>query len=691
MRSVFRQRAYWSGLVVVFVTALLPRLLEPVTRYLLWYERSVRFWDALAAHDWSGTYQQYHPGVTTMWLAGAGLRIYSVVNGVSSDELLNPPVLETGLRSYPVDAGVAVLAIFISLDILLCAWASSRLWGRRVGIVAGLLLALDPFHLARSKVLHVDAVLATTMAVSVLFWIAYVRDRRRFDLALSGVFAGLAFLTQTSSVSLIAFTSVILVHSEVWPPHEGPLETQSGGSSRILLRIAGPLLTWGLIASVTFVVLWPAMWTNPLTTLSKMVERTMFHVETAHYNPGFFAGEVVEGALSPLFYLATIAFKTTMVTLPSAVVAVIIVLLCRERPGAKTVIWVLAFISFYAVGMMLGARKEMRYLLPVFPGVAILAAYGLVHGSSWLKSSTAPAVPRHLDLWFVAGMVVMQAALVLPHHPYYGTHHNVALGGSRAAAEILPLGTQGEGMDLAAQYLNTTYPGADALTVAVQGDGYLFRRNFVGNTVAIDEPHADFRVFSIRYTQRRIGVESWGAIWEDLSATEPAWSVSFDGVPYAWVYPTYARDPSAFEIEHPVDVTLGGSIRFLGYNLNSDVVAAGHPIAVTLFWQRVAATPLDLHVFVHLMDEDSQLASQHDGIPGASKRPTWAWKEMETVVDEHGLPTDATMTPGVYSLWAGLYDFATGSRATVAGPESLVLPDGRVALGTILVVPRTGS
>ena len=76
MRGKGRSYVLWCGLVVVFLLALFPRLFYPASRYDLWYNRSVRFWDALLMGDLSGTYQQYHPGVTTMWIAGFGLRMY---------------------------------------------------------------------------------------------------------------------------------------------------------------------------------------------------------------------------------------------------------------------------------------------------------------------------------------------------------------------------------------------------------------------------------------------------------------------------------------------------------------------------------------------------------------------------------------------------------------------------------------
>ena len=69
--------------VLVFVLAFVPRVVYGVSRAVQWYEQSNRYWDALLAGDMAGTYQRYHPGVTTMWVAGLGLGVYATANGWS--------------------------------------------------------------------------------------------------------------------------------------------------------------------------------------------------------------------------------------------------------------------------------------------------------------------------------------------------------------------------------------------------------------------------------------------------------------------------------------------------------------------------------------------------------------------------------------------------------------------------------
>ena len=66
----------WIVPIAIFLLAFLPRAIYPVSRSMLWYYRAIRFGDALLARDWAETHQSYHPGVTTMWLSGIGIKLF---------------------------------------------------------------------------------------------------------------------------------------------------------------------------------------------------------------------------------------------------------------------------------------------------------------------------------------------------------------------------------------------------------------------------------------------------------------------------------------------------------------------------------------------------------------------------------------------------------------------------------------
>jgi hypothetical protein len=676
MRSDKNTRLFWCGFVVVFLLALIPRVIYPVSRPLEWYERSVRFWDALLAGDPAGTYQRYHPGVTTMWVAGLGLRVYAAMHGWSGDDLLDPPQSSVDYRPYPVGAGVAALGVTIALCVGLAYVLLLRLWGWRVGFVGGCLLALDPFYLEESKVLHIDAMLATLMLVSVLFLLGYVQRKRWVSLVLSGAFAGLAFLTKSPAGVLIPLLALAVSYRHLtdahisWPSKIG--------------KIARDLVIWGATAVCIFVLLWPAMWVMPGEALSKMVQRVEFHMETVHRNPNFFAGRVITDDPGPLFYLVTLGWKTTAITLPSFLMAAVFLVWRAKRWQDNLPVWgMLVYVCGFTAAMMLAARKELRYLIPVFPALDVLAAWGLVQAASAVGNLGRLRKRVWIPTTIVVASLTFQAVVVLRLHPYYGTHHNLLLGGSRVAQHVLPLGDQGEGADLAARFLNS-YPGAERRLAGVHRRlEELSERIFVGRSDGIELPEADYYVFTINSIQRRNRVEYWGEAWEACREKEPLWIISFDGVPYVWIYPAYQTDLETFEVDHRLDVQLGDHIRLLGYTLTSDDVSAGDRLTATLFWQSDGRVMENYHVFVHLQDTEGQMVAQGDGVPMQGARPTWDWRDREVLGDEHVLVVDARLPGGAYTLFVGMYDQATGVRLPAVEPDGARLPDDRVVLQTV--------
>ncbi len=680
MRDKKRSRAFWYSLVVIFVLALVPRVIYPVARFMEWYPRSVQFWEALAQGNLEDTYQRYHPGVTTMWIAGFGQRVYALARGWSTQELLDPPDGPLGPQSPPAQAAVATLSLVVSGCIVLTYILLRRLIGQRAAFAAGCLLALDPFFITHSKIIHLDALMSSFMLLSVLLLVSFLRDDKTIYLIASGVFAGLAFLTKSSSGFLAPFAALLVVLDSLLKERSARLSSWRGQ----VWRVIRSLIVWGLVATCVFFLVWPAMWVKPGEMLGRIAKSALKHAEEPHDRAAFFARRLIDDP-GPLYYPAVLAWKTTLVTLPS-VCAAIVSLAKHWREKSSRPLW---YILIYALGfllaMTLGAKKLARYMIPVLAALDVLAGWGLSRAADAAQRLKWPKKPIWMPPALIAVALVGQGVLVLRHHPYYGTHHNLLLGGSRVAQHVLHMGDQGEGLDLAAQFLNT-YPSAERMEVGVQNMANLmFGSNFSGRTRPIDRP-VDYRVFFINSVQREFLIGLWEDSWEECQRREPLWSASFDGVPYVWICPNYPYDPQAFDIEHRLGVQLGDHVELLGYESSSDQVTAGDTFTVTLFWQSDGRLVEDYHVFVHLLSMDGDMVAQQDSVPVSGARPTWSWRDAEVLRDEHTLVTDADLPPGTYTLSIGMYDYATSVRLPAVTPDGKHLPEDRVVLQEIRVI-----
>ena len=75
-------------------------------------------------------------------------------------------------------------------------------------MVAGILLALNPFLLSESRVARVEALSAELVALSVMTLMLYFHERRWRWLALSGILGGLALSTKSQNLLLVGFAGL---------------------------------------------------------------------------------------------------------------------------------------------------------------------------------------------------------------------------------------------------------------------------------------------------------------------------------------------------------------------------------------------------------------------------------------------------------------------------------------------------
>lgn len=158
----------------------------------------------------------------------------------------------------------------------------------------------------------------------------------------------------------------------------------------------------------------------------------------------------------------------------------------------------------------------------------------------------------------------------------------------------------------------------------------------------------------------------------------------------ALVQPRAAPAVAAGEIQHPLDLRLGPSIRLVGYDLTPEQVAAGDVLALTLYWQTDGPLTARYKVFTHLLGETFNAATgnfiwgQVDGEPGGGETPTTAWTPGAIIADRYTIPVAADAPPGQYTLEVGLYGLVDSQRLPVSAVDGQ--PQGNaVNLATVTV------
>ena len=136
-----------------------------------------------------------------------------------------------------------------------------------------------------------------------------------------------------------------------------------------------------------------------------------------------------------------------------------------------------------------------------------------------------------------------------------------------------------------------------------------------------------------------------------------------------------------------VDARFGGTIVLLGVDAPPEIpVSAGGSISMTVVWQALSTSKIDLVRFVHAVGADGRPVAQRDGPPCDGACPTTSWLPGEVLTDTLVLQVPDGVAPGAYPLAAGWYAPATGSRLAALDKAGQALPGDIVTLPVRLII-----
>ena len=515
-------------LILIFVLAFAPRILSldafMMADEQLWIRRSVDFLKAVLSFDFRDTLISGHPGVVTMWLGSVPIAF--------AKKILHYGHLKDLLWPAKIPFAIATAATITAACALLL-----RTYGRRAALIAGLLLATDPFFTAYSRIIHLDAVLSCTMTLSILFVIYFLRKAEEIKyLITSGVFGGLALLAKVPGVFLIVFIPAVFFLDLIC---RGRGEGGFAGCLRKRVKDYG---IWLATAAIVVFIFWPAMWVDPLTYVELLTtgpgmvahEHGQFYMGKPTDVPGFF------------YYPLILLFRTTPVTLIFAGVYVLVILwnIAKNPNSYRTIdfgaLVLIVFVFSFTIFISIPAKKMERYILPVFLSIDIIAAQGIYHFwqivEKWPTKRVGAAV---LSSAFAIGFI-FQLWPLYSSFPYYSTYYNPLAGGARTAAKEILIGN-GEGLDLVAAYLNKKKNAAE-LTVASEF-AYLLEVFFKGKVkstkVEVYKPgtldNSDYLVVYISGLQKK-NLRLPDEVLQYYSKHKPEHVIELGGLVYASIF-----------------------------------------------------------------------------------------------------------------------------------------------------------
>jgi uncharacterized membrane protein len=251
-------------------------------------------------------------------------------------------------RVAAVSLGVATVYLVFALG--------SLLYGRGAGLVAGLLLALMPYHVVVTRQLLLDGPMVLWATLALYALARFVQIRRPAWLYVTAAALGLAFLTKETSIVLVGAVYAFLALTP--------------GLAIPRRHLAGSVALLSL-----FVTAYPL---------------SLFLAGRTGRGGGYLAWQLFRRPNHDW------AFYPTVVPVAIGLLVVCAAALglwyARREPRWKLTLLV-SWIAVPAAFFQLWPVKGFQYLLPIAPAVAILAALGLVRFTpGWKRLPARPAL-----------------------------------------------------------------------------------------------------------------------------------------------------------------------------------------------------------------------------------------------------------------------------------------------------------
>ncbi len=649
--------------ILLFFVAFLPRLVA-VNRYVtpdeaIWVYRSIQFREALLAGEWAATLVAGHPGVTTAWLGALGLsaqlllapELREAYTWLTTMAFLTPDNVEAYRRlAIFLSGGRVAVALVNSLGVVAIALLARKLWGRGAALLAGAFVALDPFLLGLSGLLHVDGLSATFATLSLLATaVAAGRhpsgDPSRRWAALGGATAALAVLTKTPTLALLPVCGLALL----WPLLRDRDRPLAHNVSAFLRRA----LAWGVPFLLTLLLLFPALWASPAAVIETVTGSANRHLDEA-LRETFFLGRAAFDH-GPSFYPVVLLWRLSPVVWLALIPAVGL-LVQRRRAGATWraadfPLWLLlAWALFFVVAITPAAKKFDRYILPVVPSLLILSAV------VWARFAHRRAGWSRV----LPAVALLQAVYWVFFAAYPLAAYNPLVGGPWTAARVLPVGW-GEGIGAAGRHLSRFGPDAGqrrALAGIVPS-----LAPFFDGAVLVDgrdaPDTADYLIVTLG--GRQLDPSGFAA---QIAGRELVHTERFGGLEQAWAYRLANPQPPPLPDTLDPPVLFGEQMSLTAYSHRFD----DDRVEALAVWRRQGQLLADQRFTLRIVTRDAAgniWATQETDLLNEVYFHPPDWPADETGVVRYALELPPGIPPASYTVALSLIDGRTAGQLPV--------------------------
>ncbi len=545
--------------LATFLMILIPRIIllgnvatvdEPT-----WMLRSHNYIDAVKSGRFSETLFT-HPGVTLMWVAGTVDYLAELTNkSVNFNSFKYQPNMRYRLKVEQTAVAI-VTSIF---GWLACLWFAHALRSKLVLIISSLLIGSDPFYVGLSRIVHLDGLMATFALAACGALVRFiVCDRSPMHstvlrnyrwLAISGAMAGLSILSKTTGLILLPWALIVLVASR-WIDIASNLSKVWFALSRSVMWGIRIWAIWIAVMAAVVTVIWPAMWVEPIKSLSIFRAGTTWALQRHPRH---------EAVLSNLDTISHYFIRIPIFIAPwipwilaFCVVAFFSVLLMNKkrepydelfgtttrtpnnRGWLKVVLCLTVLVIIFPLGLGLFQKQAGRYILTSYIAIDIFAAVAC----AWITIRLYAYKPSLLSSFtaLFLGLSIVCWVTIATWLPYAMAYRHPSWGNLQINGKPLPRGW-GEGLEKVADKLNKL-EDSDKLIVAARHH-WILRIFFKGtskNYQSVLDGTADFAILQRTFVEQYPDSEFWRTFKANHSLFDSIYLPQYGDEPIAWIF-----------------------------------------------------------------------------------------------------------------------------------------------------------
>ncbi len=571
------------------------------------------------------------------------------------------------------------LAGMLSVLVVTCLgarWAGERTKPSTAlvaGIVAGLLVAINGFLVAFSRIVQYQNLVISMGGLSLLWLLRYRRQPRPSHLVLAAVFLAYGLLAHYDAILFAPAGLAILVQSVA------RVGTSSGSA---FTQHARNLLIACMVGTAILASFYLPYVTDP------MFSRTFSYLAGGRLGGGLFHSSLVSVWRMSTFYNA-------LILVVGMALLVVVAAVLRLGDSAAWLMFAIPFLFYCFV-----VADPRTHVYTFYPGAAILAGGALSQVASWLTSRWRGVLVATASVWYALGAGYAVIAFVnhgveykrawpesrlafypvpfsddeLPPYGHFGFPYRAGWKAvEQLFAEGLLRGTYASNEE---PEITTWYVRSATRTMCGHPDVYVIAEK-VQDEIAIDtdELQSEYTLVArvevggkpkIRVYQRQ------APIGDPLVLDAADFAAAYDRLTTigAQVPFGYGMDQVG---SHPAGQAFGGVARLLGFDVQTTVQDSRPSVTVVLYWQALVSPGRNYQVFTHLVRQE-ELIAQNDSAPACAHAPTSLWEAGEVIRDEHTIDLDPAEEPDGLDVYVGMYDLLTLDRLPVdGGPSDRVL------------------